>query len=86
VEVLSKSTEAYDRGRKFEHYRKLESLAEYLLISQDSYKIEYYSRQPENQWLLSEITGLQNTVELAAIGCKLDLAEVYDKVEMGDSL
>jgi len=82
VEILSESTEAYDRGKKFEHYRKIESLAEYLLISQDSHKIEYYSRQPENQWLLSEITGLQNTVKLATIGCELVLAEVYDKVEI----
>lgn len=82
VEILSESTEAYDRGKKFEHYRKIESLAKYLLIPQDSPKIEYYSRQPENQWLLSEITGLQNTVKLAAIGCELVLAEVYDKVEI----
>lgn len=83
VEVLTQSSEAYDRGKKFEYYRKIESLAEYLLISQDSHKIEHYSRQPENQWLLSEMAGLQNMVELAAIGCELDLAEVYDKVEIG---
>jgi Uma2 family endonuclease len=82
VEVLSESTEAYDRGKKFEHYRKLESLLEYALIAQDTHKIELYVRQPENRWLLSEIAGSQETLKLAAIECELPLAEIYDKVEI----
>ena len=83
IEVLSKSTEAYDRGDKAEHYRKLPSLAEYLLISQDKPHVEHYVRQPDNQWLLSETSDLQDTVALPAINCTLVLAEVYDKVEIG---
>jgi Uma2 family endonuclease len=81
-EVLSKSTEAYDRGEKFEHYRKLASLAEYLLISQDKVHVDHYVRQPDQQWLLSESGALEQRVALPAIGCELSLAEVYDKVDL----
>lgn len=83
IEVLSPSTEAYDRGDKFGHYRKLTSLAEYVLISQEKPHIEHYVRQPDNQWLLSEASSLQDTVQLPSINCTLMLAEVYDKVEVG---
>lgn len=81
VEVLSKSTENYDRGRKFENYRRLESLTEYLLIAQDRPYIEHYMRQADNQWLLSETKELQDVIELPTIECKLALADVYDKVD-----
>jgi Uma2 family endonuclease len=86
VEVLSPSTEAYDRGDKFGHYRKLASLAEYVLISQEKSHIEHYLRQPDNQWLLSEASDLQAVMQLPSIGCVLLLAEVYDKVEIRASL
>ena len=82
VEVLSKSTEGYDRGDKFGHYRKLDSLLEYILISQDKHHIEHYLRQPDNQWLLSEEDDLQSTIVLPAIKCELALSEVYDKIEI----
>jgi Uma2 family endonuclease len=82
IEVLSKSTEGYDRGEKFAHYRKLESLTDYLLVSQTKYRIEHYVRQPDNQWLLSETEGLDNTLPISSINCVLSLTEVYDKVEM----
>lgn len=80
VEVLSKSTEGYDRGRKFEHYRKLESLAEYVLIAQDKIHVEHYVRRSDNQWLLSETDNRQDTIELPSISCRLSLSDVYDKV------
>jgi len=83
IEVLSSSTEAYDRGDKFGHYRKLASLTEYVLISQEKLHIEHYVRQPDNQWLLSEASGPQDTVRLPSINGVLVLAEVYDKVEVG---
>jgi Uma2 family endonuclease len=82
VEVLSKSTEAYDRGEKFEHYRKLDSLAEYVLISQEKVHVDHYLRQPDRHWLLSETGTLDSTVRLAVIGCDLALAEIYDKVDL----
>jgi Uma2 family endonuclease len=80
IEVLSKSTEGYDRGEKSEHYRQLESLAEYLLVSQEKCHVEHYVRQPDHQWLLSESKSLQQTIRVPSIGCELALAEIYDKV------
>jgi Uma2 family endonuclease len=77
VEVLSPSTEKYDRGKKFQNYRTLTSLAEYLLVAQDTYRIEHYVRQPNQQWLLSEATSLDATIELPSIACTLTLADVY---------
>ncbi|MDQ7784954.1 MAG: Uma2 family endonuclease [Desulfomonilaceae bacterium] len=85
VEVLSPSTEAYDRGEKFAHYRRLESLQEYVLVSQDKVRIESYVRQGA-QWLLSEVSGLDGTVRLESIGCDLVLRDVYDKVRFGESV
>ena len=82
VEVLSESTEAYDRGSKFAHYRKLDSLQEYVLISQTKPYIEHYLRQPEQRWLLTETEGVQSTLQLPSIHCALALSEVYDKVDI----
>lgn len=62
IEVLSKSTEGYDRGEKFEHYRKIASLAEYLLVSQDKLHVDHYVRQSDNQWLLSEAGNPQYSI------------------------
>jgi Uma2 family endonuclease len=82
VEVLSKSTASYDRGEKFEHYRKLDSLAEYLVIAQNKYHVEHYIRQPDNRWLLSETDDIRETNHLSSIECDLALADIYDKVEV----
>jgi Uma2 family endonuclease len=81
IEVLSNSTADYDRGTKFEHYRKLDSLVEYVLIAQDKYHVEHYVRQYTYQWLFSETSDLQKTIELSSIQCHLALAEIYDKVK-----
>jgi Uma2 family endonuclease len=80
VEVLSPSTEAYDRGEKFRHYQRLESLQEYLLIAQDRHRVEQYVRQPDGRWLYAEAHELSATLQLPSIGCDLALSEVYDKV------
>lgn len=82
VEVLSESTEAYDRGGKFAHYRKLASVMEYVLIAQTKPHIEHYVRQPDNRWLLAEAESLHDIVHLPSIDCQLALVEVYDKVEI----
>lgn len=79
VEVLSPSTEAYDRGGKFSHYRKIATLREYLLVSQDEAIIERYIRQGD-VWILTEAIGLEASMPLESIGCVLGLREVYDKV------
>lgn len=83
VEVLSKSTEAYDRVVKFNYYRTLESLSEYLLISQDEYHVTQHVKQPDARWLLTDIRGLESRVELASVPCTLALSEIYDRVSFG---
>lgn len=80
VEVLSKSTASYDWTLKSGYYRTLESLKEYLLISQNEYKVEQYVRQPEGRWLLTDINSLDGRVELASVPCVLALREIYHKV------
>ena len=80
IEVLSPSTETYDRGKKFQHYRTLESLREYLLIAQDTYDVEHYVRQENDQWLLSDINRGDASLILVSIQCTLTLADLYEKV------
>ena len=80
IEVLSDTTEKYDRGKKFELYRQIESLREYVLISQDRAHIELFTRGDDDLWKLSEATGLDSAIDLTAIGCRLALADVYAKV------
>jgi Uma2 family endonuclease len=81
VEVLSESTRDYDRGRKFQHYRKLPSLIEYLMIEQDEPHVEHWTRQRENHWDFVEFDGLTQSLHLTSIGCTLPLTEVYDKID-----
>jgi Uma2 family endonuclease len=80
VEVLSDSTEAYDRGKKFEHYRTIPSLMHYILIAQDRHSIDCFSREPDDRWSLTSCQGLEGKLVLAAIDSDLSAAEVYDKV------
>jgi Uma2 family endonuclease len=81
IEVLSKSTELYDRGRKFKLYRSLSSLAEYMLISSSDVSVELFTRQPDEQWLLSTKSSREETIHLKPLDCNLLLADLYDKVE-----
>lgn len=84
IEVLSESTESYDRGKKFQHYRSIESLQEYVLVAQDEARIEKYVRHGDGFWMLSEAVGLESDIEFSAIECKIALAEVYDKIDFSD--
>jgi Uma2 family endonuclease len=81
VEVLSNSTEAYDRGRKFEHYRQIPTLQEYLLVSQTEPRIEQFIRQSNGHWLLNEAVGLGKELELPSLKITISLSEVFAKVE-----
>ena len=80
IEVLSDSTESYDRGRKFEHYRRVASLQEYVLVSQTEPRIEVYRRQTAREWLLKEAIGLEEGLEITSIHAVLALGEVYARV------
>jgi Uma2 family endonuclease len=80
IEVLSNSTERYDRGRKAEHYRQIDSLREYLLVSQEEAHIERYLRQNKREWMLTEAIGFEENINLPSIDCVLALRDVYDRV------
>lgn len=80
VEVLSESTEAYDRGLKFARYRRRASLQEYVLVAQDRVSVERFSRR-DDQWVLTEATSLDDTIDLPSIGCTLALRDIYHRVE-----
>ena len=82
VEVLSKSTSSYDRGAKFDYYRTLPSLEEYLLVEQNEYHVVQYVRQHDGRWLLADIRGADGRVELPSVECVLTLSDVYERVEM----
>ena len=84
VEVLSKSTAAYDRGEKFEHYRKIPTLEEYVLFEQDRARAEHYVRDgvSGDRWGLTVLRGLDATLPLPSIGCVLALRDVYERVEL----
>jgi Uma2 family endonuclease len=81
VEVLSPSTEAHDRGFKFLHYRQLESLQEYALVSQSDPLIEIFRRQPSGEWLLSEAAGIDASCRFDSAGCRIELSEIYHRIE-----
>jgi Uma2 family endonuclease len=81
IEVLSDSTEAYDRGKKFEHYRQILTLREYLLVSQTEPRLELFTRQPNGEWNLKEAVGLDACLELSSLRITLRLSEVFAKVK-----
>ena len=85
IEVLSPSTERYDRGKKFQHYRQIPSLQAYVLISQDVPHIETFTRQPDDAWQLREASGLDAIVNIPAIDCTLQLSDVYERVTFDES-
>ena len=80
IEVLSPSTEACDRGAKFAHYRSIETLREYVLIAQDTSRVELYERQADNRWLLTDARHVRDVIQLPSIDCILRLSEVYERV------
>ena len=82
VEVLSPSTEAYDRGRKFQHYKSIESLNEYLLVASDRVHADLFTRQPEARWLLTSASRLADSLDLQTAGCRLLLTHLYEKVDL----
>jgi Uma2 family endonuclease len=77
VEVLSPSTEGYDRGKKFESCRTIESFREYLLIHQDRRHVEHYSKQDDGSWVLREHSGADATVGIARPRVEISLGELY---------
>ena len=79
VEVLSPSTEAFDKGEKFRHYQELASLREYILVSQDRVRVEHY-RLAKTQWVQTEFHTLADVLSLVSIACELPLQDIYRRV------
>lgn len=81
-EVLSKSTKDYDRGSKFAHYRSISSLKDYVLVAQDKFHVEHFTRKPGNMWLLSETDGLDAEIRIPSLDVRLKLADIYRKLDL----
>ena len=84
VEILSPPTEGYDRGRKFRHCQTIPSLREYVLIAQDAPLVEHFARQDGGRWLYSAASDPDEHIHLPAIGCTLDLANIYELVDWAE--
>ena len=82
VEVLSPSTEAYDRGRKLAIYMAIPSIVEIVLVSQDQVRVDKYTRQPDGIWRFDVIEGRESHVRFESIGCEIVLADFFDGVEL----
>ena len=85
VEVLSPSTDLWDRGKKFEHYRNIPSLREYVLISHDHVLVERFAINADGQWALSDYRTLDDVLVLNSIFCQINLSDVYARIDFSDS-
>jgi Uma2 family endonuclease len=85
IEVLSPSTEAYDRGRKFLHYQQIPTLKEYVLVAQEEARVEIFSRGEQSSWTYKLVSGLEATASFASIDCTVALADIYRDVTFGES-
>jgi Uma2 family endonuclease len=84
IEVLSNSTQDYDRGEKFASYRSIPSLMEYLTIAQDKIHVDQHTRQPDQNWVLKEFNEPGATIRLESIAIELRVADIYEKVEFAE--
>jgi Uma2 family endonuclease len=84
VEVLSKSTEDYDRGTKFEMYRRLDTLQDFVLVAQDKMHVEHFPRQPDGRWILEEFDSPERTMAFETSNCILQVEEVYRRISFDD--
>lgn len=80
VEVLSPTTEAFDRGKKFRRYQQIGSLQTYLLVSQDEAHIDHFERQEDNSWSLRSVSGVDQVLVLSSLGITLALSEIYEGI------
>lgn len=85
VEVLSKSTEGYDRGKKFEEYRHIKSFREYLIVAQNRPYVEHHVRADDRVWTMSEFSSLDDILRLSTLGIELPLSEIYSEILFVDS-
>jgi Uma2 family endonuclease len=82
IEFLSRTTADYDRGPKFDHYRTIDSLTEYVLVWQDTKRAARYTKRDDDNWLLTDFIGESAEIELTSIGCSLLMEDIYNKVDL----
>ncbi len=82
VEVLSPTTEHYDRGLKFQYYRAMESLQDYILVSQDQIRIEQFTRGDARSWTLRDYQSVEETLRIESVGVSIPIARIYERVEL----
>ena len=80
IEVLSPTTEAYDRGFKSSQYRKIESLREYALVSQQEPRVEVHRRDEHGQWVIGDFAGLETNCHFSSVDCEIPLAAIYQNI------
>ena len=81
VEVLSESTAAFDLGPKFTHYRELESLREYVVVSQEQVMVTSYYRTPADLWEINTVVEWEGSMTLQSLGCEIQMKDLYSRVE-----
>ncbi len=84
-EILSPSSEKYDRGLKFQHYRTIASLRDYVLVDQHQIRVEHYTRQPDNTWTLRDYLSPDLELRLDSIGVSIPIPRIYDRVEISSA-
>ncbi len=84
VEVLSPSTELWDRGKKFEHYRSIPSLRECVLISQDHVLVEKFAINADGEWALRDYRTLEDILDLDSISCQIKLSDIYARIDFSE--
>jgi Uma2 family endonuclease len=84
IEVLSKSTKNYDRGDKFDYYRSIPSLQEYILVDQSGYHLIQYVKTAETQWLLTDYYDADAILKMATVDCAIALSDIYDRVNFNE--
>lgn len=82
VEVLSPSTAEYDRTDKFDHYKQIPTLRDYILVAQDRVRVDHFHRDTQNNWQLLTLHEPDETIQLTSIDCTISVAEIYDGVEL----
>ncbi len=80
IEVLSKSTKNYDQGDKFDYYCSLPTFQEYILVDQYQYNIKHYTKQTDQQWLITTYNSQDDTFKLIFFDCKVNLSEIYEDI------
>jgi Uma2 family endonuclease len=85
IEILSPSTERYDRGLKFQNYRTIDTLRDYLLVAQDHSHIEHFSRQDNGLWVFQEAIEVTSSIQIQSIESSLHLQDVYEKMDFEQS-